>query len=197
MIIPYAMRQDYSPRKKLIIHTCCAICGSEITDFLRKGYDPAIFFYNPNIYDSSEYERRRDSARRLAEVSSIPFFEEPYDRGDWVAKLGDMSECPEGGKRCEECFRLRLHETAKVAIRKNFGAITTTLATSPYKNEQSVQEIGEEEAKKEGLIFVDPLAGREKKEAWKKALQIAKEAGYYRQKYCGCEFSDYARVKNK
>jgi hypothetical protein len=187
------MRQDPPKNKKLIIHTCCAICGSEIADALKKGYEPEIFFYNPNIYDPEEYERRRDSAEKLAEDIGIPFSEGPYDRSGWSASCGTMPDDPEGGKRCEECFKLRLRRTAEEARKRGFEMFTTTLAASPYKNEEFVGNVGQEEAEREKLTFIDPLSGREKKEAWKKAVETAKRSGYYRQKYCGCEFSDYRK----
>lgn len=176
-------------RKKLIIHTCCAICASEISERIKEGFEPIIFFCNPNIYEEEEYIRRRDSAKKLSEELNIPFFEDPYDRKEWLEKAGQMPHEPEGGKRCEECFRLRLSRAA-VFTKEHGGHLTSTLAASPYKDEKLVGKIGQEEAEREGLIFIDPLQGVDKQTAWNKALKISKEAGYYRQKYCGCEFSD-------
>jgi len=157
---------------------------------MKEGFEPIIFFCNPNIYEEKEYAERRDAARKLSEDLSIPFFEDPYDRKEWLEKAGKMPHEPEGGKRCEECFKLRLARAAIFAKENNTDKLTTTLAASPHKNEVLVRKIGQEEAEKKGLTFIDPLSETDKQAAWNEALKKSKEAGYYRQKYCGCEFSD-------
>ena len=47
-----------------------------------------------------------------------------------------LEQEPEGGKRCEACFRLRLEYTAREAARLHFDYYTTTLSISPLKNAQ-------------------------------------------------------------
>ncbi|MDD4931481.1 MAG: epoxyqueuosine reductase QueH [Candidatus Colwellbacteria bacterium] len=175
--------------EKLLMHTCCAICASEVTVAMKAGYDPIAFFSNPNIYPEDEYIRRRDAMRLSAKKNDILLFEDHYDRNDWLKNTSPFANEPEGGKRCALCFALRLRRTADFAAKKGINKFTTTLSASPYKDEVLIREIGRKIAEEKGLIFIDPIIGRDKKTAWDQAMKMTREEGYYRQRYCGCEYS--------
>lgn len=49
---------------------------------------------------------------------------------------------PEGGARCERCFRLRLTEAALAARDLHADYFTTTLSISPHKNAALLNAIG-------------------------------------------------------
>ena len=180
--------------KKLLMHACCAICASEVTVAMKAGYEPVAFFSNPNVYPEDEYIRRRDAMRSSAEKNDIPFFEDRYDRDEWSKYTSPFTGEPEGGKRCALCFAVRLRRTADFAVEKGIDNFTTTLSASPYKDEALIREIGKKIAGERGLKFIDPITGRDKKAAWGQAMRIAKEAGYYRQRYCGCEHSIHPSI---
>ena len=51
--------------KKLLLHSCCAPCSSYVLLYLTKYFDITIFYYNPNITDSKEFEKRLNEQIRL------------------------------------------------------------------------------------------------------------------------------------
>ena len=57
-------------KKRLFLHCCCAPCSSYVLEYLHTYFDITIFFYNPNITEDKEYEKRkRELKRYLLEVS--------------------------------------------------------------------------------------------------------------------------------
>ena len=43
---------------KLLLHSCCAPCSSYVIEYLSQYFSITVFYYNPNIYPDSEYEKR-------------------------------------------------------------------------------------------------------------------------------------------
>ncbi len=100
-------------------------------------------------------------------------------------------ECePEGGRRCEKCFRLRLEASAKIAKDKGFDYFTTTLTISPLKNADMLNAIGAEMSEKYGVSWL--YSDFKKKEGYKRSIVLSKMYSLYRQNYCGCVFSKSA-----
>ena len=93
----------------------------------------------------------------------------------------------EGGKRCDICFELRLHEAAKAACDYGFDYFTTSLTISPMKNANKLCEIGEEVAKEYNVRYLP--SDFKKKNGYKRSVDLSKEHNLYRQDYCGCSFS--------
>ncbi len=177
-------------KPKLLLHTCCAVCGAYLTEILKNKFTPVIFFYNPNIHPIEEYEKRKNSALKLAEIYKIDFIEDKYDPDKWFRCIAGMEKEPEGGARCPVCFEIRLRRTAELAKEKNIPNFTTTLAVSPYKNEKIINELGKKIAGDLSLAFVASTDfNQTKQEIWKKTRELAREYKFYHQKYCGCEFS--------
>ena len=42
----------------LLLHSCCAPCSSYVLEYLSEYFEITVFYYNPNIYPESEYEKR-------------------------------------------------------------------------------------------------------------------------------------------
>ncbi len=177
--------------KKIIVHICRAICGCYLCEILKKEFEEVIlFFENSNIYPREEYEKRKESVKKLSEIYNFEFIEGEYDNKEWLGKIKGFENEKEGGKRCFICFSYRLSKTMELAKKKNFNFFTTTLSVSPFKDEKLIKEIGEEIAEKNNLKFIDFFNDEEfKKESWIKAKKIARENNFYHQKYCGCLFS--------
>lgn len=176
----------------IIMHICCAICGVYLCEVLKEKYNIILFFYNPNIHPQDEYEKRRDSAKKLAEIYNVEFIEGKYEPEKWLSEITGLEKEPEGGKRCPVCFRMRLFQTALIAQNNNAKYFLTTLASSPFKDENIVNQIGEDLAKKFNLNFLKLTELKEnKKQIWQKTRALAKQYNFYRQKYCGCVFSSY------
>lgn len=175
------------PGQKILLHTCCAVCGRLFAEFLSVGYEPVIYYDNPNIFPLEEYRKRRDEARMLARKFGLRFIEGEYNHEEWLNEVREYAAEPEGGKRCDLCFRIRLNRAAKTAKREGISLFTTTLALSPYKNAGSVKAAGETAA--ELIRFLTPWEDFDKRDFWKRNMKLVKEEEIYRQNYCGCEYS--------
>ena len=82
---------------------------------------------------------------------------------------------PEGGRRCTECFILRLEKTARHALEGGFDRFTTTLSVSPYKDYKRINSIRNNLAERYGIPFVD--IDFKKKGGAQRSVQMAKEYG--------------------
>jgi len=173
--------------KRLLLHVCCGPCSTEVIERLALEYEPTLLFFNPNIDPPEEYERRLGEARRYAEERGLEFVKGEHDHGEWLDAVNGLEEEPEGGKRCAACFELRLTAAARKAKEFGIGLFTTTLTISPHKSANMVNEAGVRAARDAGVKFLE--ADFKKKDGFKKSLDLSKEAGMYRQDYCGCEFS--------
>lgn len=176
---------------KLLLHVCCAPCSSYCLEYLSKYFDITVYFYNPNISIADEYNYRLSEEKRL--VSLMPFeypvkvVEGEYLPKDYFEYVKGLENEPEGGKRCEKCFRLRLASSARYAKEHGFDYFTTTLTISPLKNAQLLNSIGAELAEKYGTPWL--YSDFKKREGYKRSIILSKEYDLYRQNYCGCVFS--------
>ncbi|MDP2935483.1 MAG: epoxyqueuosine reductase QueH, partial [Dehalococcoidia bacterium] len=122
-----------------------------------------------------------------AQGIGLPLLVSDYDTLRWHEAVRGLEDEPEGGLRCLACYRLRLEETAAIAQAQGFTHFTTTLSISPHKRADAINAIGQEVASRHGLEFY--AADFKKKDGFTKSLRLSREAGLYRQDYCGCEFS--------
>jgi hypothetical protein len=178
-------------RKKLLLHVCCGPCSTTALERLFPEYDVTVFFFNPNIAPEREYILRRNEAKRYAlEVfgSKVGFEEGAFRPDVFLEAVKGYENEPEGGHRCEICFRLRLEETARFAKENGFTHFCTTLTLSPHKNAVLINRIGEELALKyDGLTYLP--SDFKKRNGFGRSVEISKKHEMYRQDYCGCVFS--------
>ncbi len=174
---------------EVLLHACCAPCSSAIVEWmLRHEVCPTIFYYNPNIYPREEYEIRKNESKRHADSLGIQWIDGDYDHERWLSGVCGLEGEPERGRRCEQCFVLRLKEAAKVAKRLGLRYFTTTLASSRWKSLEQINSAGHlAEQAVEGTIFWN--------QNWRRGglqerrNQLLREYQFYNQQYCGCEFS--------
>jgi predicted adenine nucleotide alpha hydrolase (AANH) superfamily ATPase len=171
-------------RPKLLLHVCCAPCATHPATLLGGEFDVTLFFYNPNIDPDAECLARRDETIRLAEKWSLPVVVSDDDPEGWAEAVRGLENEPEGGKRCEVCFTLRLCKTFETATRHGFDRFTSTLSVSPHKNAALINRIGREIG---GSHYLE--ADFKKKDGYKKSCEISRSEGLYRQNYCGCRYS--------
>jgi len=183
------LEKKLNQKPKLVLHTCCAVCGAYLVDLLKDQFRITLFFYNPNIWPKEEYEKRLEAVKKLAEIYNINFKEGEYNYDFWSKKIKGFENEPEGGKRCPICFRMRLEETAKIAKEEDALYFTTTLAISPFKDDKILDEIANSIAKENDLIFLPLSEFGDKKDLWRKTQELSKKYQFYHQKYCGCQFS--------
>lgn len=176
-----------APSPKLLLHVCCGPCSTEVIGRLARDHELILFFFNPNIFPAEELERREAEARRYAEGHGHRFIADGPGHAGWLEAVRGLEGEPEGGKRCAICFAHRLEAAAKKAREEGADLFTTTLTISPHKNAAAVNAAGEEAGRKAGVRFL--AADFKKQDGFLKSCRLAREAGMYRQEYCGCEFS--------
>ncbi|MFC1925134.1 epoxyqueuosine reductase QueH [Chloroflexota bacterium] len=170
----------------LLLHTCCAPCATYCVEhWQQKGLAVTSFWYNPNIHPFTEHQRRLETLQGFAQKTGLPLIaSHGYDVIDYLRKVVGHEE-----ERCVDCFRLRLSMTALIARLKGFDAFTTTLLISPYQKHDLLKEIGEEIARKEGVKFLyEDLRAN-----YQESRRMSQEHDLYRQKYCGCLYSEWER----
>jgi predicted adenine nucleotide alpha hydrolase (AANH) superfamily ATPase len=166
-----------------------------VVEVLKGDYDLTGYFYNPNIHPKSEYLRRKEEMKRYAQRIGIGLVCAEYDDDRWFEMVKGMEDVPEGGERCFLCYRMRLGKTAKYAKENGYRFFTTTLSISPHKNAPKINEIGSHVASQHQLQFYS--ADFKKRGGFEKSVRMSKEAGLYRQSYCGCVFSQREAAKRR
>lgn len=187
----------------LLLHSCCAPCSSYVIEYLSRYFEITVFYYNPNISPEEEYRYRTEEVKRL--IRELPtehpvhFIEGKYDPERFYEAARGLEKVPEGGERCEKCFRLRLSEAAEYAKKGGFDYYTTTLTISPMKNAALLNSIGMEEAEGRSIVWLP--SDFKKKNGYHRSVELSQEYGLYRQDFCGCVFSrmeaDERRKKQK
>jgi len=188
-IIEKEAKNDRVPT--LLLHACCAPCSSYVLEYLSKYFLITILYYNPNINDIDEYNRRLEEEKRLISelktVNSVSLIEGVYDNDIFNNLIKGHEEDREGTNRCFICYYMRLDETAKIAKEKEFDYFTTTLSISPHKNSTKLNEIGVSLEEKYNTSYL--YADFKKKDGYKRSIELSKELNLYRQDYCGCIYS--------
>ena len=176
---------------KLLVHSCCAPCSSYVLEYLNKYFNITVLYYNPNIYPFEEYDYRKNEQKRLISEmkfeNPVSFIDCDYDNDSFNKAVKGLESEPEGGKRCEKCFELRLNKTAEVAKENGFDYFVTTLSISPLKNAETLNRIGKEVGEKYGVKYL--LSDFKKNNGYKRSIELSREYSLYRQNFCGCVYS--------
>lgn len=181
-------------KSRILLHCCCAPCSTAILEWMvEEGLRPGVFFSNSNIVPYEEYLKRRDELERYAVSFGLEVVDDEYDHGAWLeyvrSKSGTGLAGPERGPRCLACFEFRLLRAARYAEDHGYDILTTTLASSRWKDLSQVDAAGR-------------LAVEGTKVAWwgqnwrKGGMQerrnfLIKSCALYNQTWCGCEFSSH------
>ena len=177
--------------KTLFLHSCCAPCSSYVLEYLRSFFRITVFYYNPNITEKEEYEKRKNELKRL--ISEKPFrYPVKMIDGDYSPQLFyDMAKgkenIPEGGERCFLCYEMRLRKTAKLAKELGYEYFCTTLSVSPHKNAAKLNELGGKLSEEYNIPYL--YSDFKKRNGYKRSIELSAEYGLYRQNYCGCIYS--------
>lgn len=176
-----------SKKPKLLLHVCCGVCSAYIPEILTPDYDVTMYYENSNIYPADEFKRRADAARSIAQTYGAVFIEAPQDQDAWNLAVAGHAQDPENGERCGLCMGFRLDRAFAYAKAHDFDVVACTLGVSRRKNIEMVNSIGKNLSERYEIPFMD--------RDWKKgggeveSQRRAKEAGIYRQDYCGCVYS--------
>jgi predicted adenine nucleotide alpha hydrolase (AANH) superfamily ATPase len=176
-------------KERLLVHTCCAPCASDVMVALVRSNIPyTLFFYNPNIHPRPEYELRKVENIRFAEKLNIPFVDADYDVENWFARVKGLEMEPERGKRCTACFDMRFERTALYASEHQFDIITSTLGISRWKNMDQINNCGMLAASRYDNLEYWTYNWR-KQGGSERMIHISKAEEFYQQEYCGCVYS--------
>jgi epoxyqueuosine reductase len=174
---------------RVLLHTCCAPCLAHPLDELRsEGHEVTAFFFNPNIHPYAEYLRRldaftafvRENKVRTVSLDDLPGMEE------WFRQVVFRE-----AERCRVCHHMRLAATARTAEAKNFDAFSTTLLYSRFQKHDLLKELGEALAQEHGI----PFLYSDWRKGWNRGVKLYRSTGLYRQKYCGCIYSEKERAE--
>lgn len=183
--------QESGQTPRLLLHACCAPCSSYVLEYLSQYMDITLYYYNPNISPESEYRFREEELKRLVDAMPLPrpvdFLPAAYDPAAFTAIAQGLEEQPEGGVRCERCYRLRLEAAMRAAAAGGFDYVTTTLSISPYKNADKLNAIGRELSAQYGVPYL--VSDFKKRNGYKRSCELSAAYSLYRQNYCGCVYS--------
>lgn len=174
------------PGKKLILMSCCAPCSCGAIKQLANGEidcidDFIVMFFNPNIFPESEYEKRLDEQIKYCEKLGVKYVIGDYNHDDWREHVRGLETEPERGARCSKCFAYRFCYAAQYAKKHGYNAIASVFGVSRHKSQHQVDNSAQQSC---GKIEYLPIK-------WNEQLrqEINHESEFYRQNYCGCEFS--------
>lgn len=172
----------------LLLHSCCAPCSSACLERLKEKFKITLLYYNPNIDEEGEYEKRKaEQIRFLQETGWATFLDCDHDKEAFEEIAKGLEQEPERGSRCYACYALRLQKTAEIAAQKGFAYFATTLTLSPHKNADWLNEIGEKQGSKYGVKYL--FSDFKKQGGYYRSTALSAEYGLYRQDFCGCRFS--------
>ncbi|MGB9618226.1 MAG: epoxyqueuosine reductase QueH [Desulfomonilaceae bacterium] len=173
---------------KILLHTCCAPClVAPWTDLTSEGHEVTPFFYNPNIHPYSEYLRRLDALESFTKDMGIAVLksDDAHDMEEWFRRVTFRER-----HRCAACFDLRIRKTIETARSKGYDAFSTTLFYSRFQKHDLLKDVCETLAAEMGT----PLFYRDWRVKWNEGVKRYRATGLYRQKYCGCIYSEKERL---
>lgn len=174
----------------MLVHICCSVDSHYFLSELKKAYPNEKFigyFYNPNIHPSNEHDLRLSDVKRSCDMLGIELIEGEYDINNWFNGVKGLECEPEKGERCSNCFDIRLTKSAILSKKINEKKFTTTLLSSPMKEQEKLYQQGDKIAQQYNLEFIK--INVRANGGTQKQNELAKQDNLYRQNYCGCKFA--------
>ncbi len=175
---------------RLLLHTCCAPCLLYPLKILQaQDFKVTPYFYNPNIHPYTEFKKRLGCFKDFCDENDIETLYDPdLDLKGFLTKIVTSKE-----NRCSVCYDIRLDKTAQIASDRGFEYFSTTLLYSKYQNHSSLKSRCEKLQDKYKINFLyDDFS-----EGWQEGIDLSIKQDLYRQKYCGCIFSEQERFDNR
>ena len=172
------------------MHICCAnCCLYPLKTLSSRGVDIRGLWFNPNIHPYTEYQMRLESVQALRKAWDLDLeYVDHYGLKEFVRAVVNNED-----DRCIHCYSVRLEETAKTAKKMELDGFTTSLLASPYQKFDMINRLGMEMGKRHSISFYS----EDFRPGWKEGIGLSKSLGLYRQKYCGCIYSEMERyMKN-
>lgn len=151
--------------------------------------DVTGYYFNPNIHPYTEWKARRDTlAAYASDIGLDLMIDQNYLLEEFIRGVVHRET-----ERCSFCYDMRLRKTAETAAINHFDAFTTTLLVSPYQKHEMIIETGRRVAQETGVEFLY----HDFRPGYREATARSRELGMYRQKYCGCIYSEKERYYKK
>ncbi|HJC58637.1 MAG TPA: epoxyqueuosine reductase QueH [Candidatus Eisenbergiella intestinipullorum] len=214
-------------KKRLLLHACCAPCSSYVLEYLREKFEITVLYYNPNITERGEYEKRCEELKRLAERMNEERFgaeraEEGWSRqerelsgempralpsgyllveeGEWEPKR--FFEVSKGLENLpeggERCFRCYELRLRETARLAAERGFDYFTTTLTISPLKNAAKLNEiGERMAEEYGVAFLPSDFKKKNGYKRSVELSEEYGLYRQDYCGCIFSRAERDRRK
>jgi epoxyqueuosine reductase len=172
----------------VLLHMCCGPCTIYPLRVLREqGHEVSGYFFNPNIQPYAEFMKRRDTLAAFARNASLPLvIDNRYELESFLKGALDY-----GRDRCLFCYRTRLSQAFRQAEGHGVDAVTTTLLYSKYQRHADIIAIAAELSEEYDV----PFLYEDFRVGWAEGVAESKQLDMYRQKYCGCVFSELERHK--
>ena len=171
---------------KLVLLSCCAPCSAGAIKQLADGQiadidDFIVLFYNPNIFPNDEYIKRMNEQIHYCDELGVKYAIGDWNHEQWKNAVLGLELEPERGKRCDVCFAYRFAYARDFAIKNGYNAVASVFGVSKHKDQSQVDA-----AAKRALDNIEYIPIR-----WDENLRqsINRASNFYRQNYCGCEFS--------
>ena len=182
-------------KTRLVLMSCCAPCSvgaiKQLADRQIPGVDDFIvLFFNPNIFPAAEYDKRLAEQIRYCEKLGVKYAIGEYDHNAWRDAVRGYEDAPERGVRCSLCFKFRFEYARRWAAEHGYNAVTSVFGVSRHKDQAQVDRAGNATL---GAQYI-PIKWDEKLRC-----EINRASDFYRQQYCGCEFSmrrDTDKIQN-
>lgn len=194
-------------KEKLFLHVCCAPDLTYPIKCLQDYFDLYIFWYNPNITEKVEHQKRFKEYEKLLKIHENKFkiFDLDYNPkeffdfiytnqkqiwynfSNYEDFLQEIWRLPEWWKRCNLCYKLRLSKTSEICKKLWLKYWTTTLSISPYKDLDKILEYWKSISVKDDTNFL--FFDFRKNNGFKQSLVLCEQFEIRRQKFCGCIYS--------
>lgn len=173
-------------KKNIVLMSCCAPCSCGAIKQLADGNiegigDFIVVFYNPNIFPETEYQKRMYEQIKYCQKLGVKYHIGTYNHADWLEYIHGLEQEPERGLRCYACFKFRFEYAKQFALNNGYDGVASVFGVSRHKNqtqvdESAIQVMGDK-------FYLSIIWNEEERK------KINQESDFYRQNYCGCEFS--------
>jgi hypothetical protein len=153
----------------------------------QRGVSVQGLWFNPNIHPCTEYMQRLDAVRTLQRLWRLDIdYIDDYGLTEFVRQVAHAED-----RRCEYCYAVRLDKAAQLAKEGGFDAFTTSLLVSPHQKSDMIKALGKTAQDRYSVEFHE----EDFRKGFAEGRRISADLGLYRQKYCGCIYSEMDRYK--
>lgn len=213
-----AVLEQQDGSRKLLLHSCCAPCSSYCLEYLKEYFQITVFYYNPNITLSEEYEKRVQEEKRLIRAYNMQIDQADQEGNSFTERMGapgalkvtkqsrkidilegryEPEKYLEAVKGLEDCPEggERCRKCFELRLRETARTAAeggfdffTTTLTISPLKNAEILNETGRKAAEEYGAVFLP-SDFKKKNGYKRSVELSEQFDLYRQNYCGCSFS--------